>query len=117
VKLVPTAIGASFNPFGSGSFTSGSRLEVPVLFQSSGSNQVTELSVNFAKLAIDGASGISAEVVIERSLDGTYITAQYIQITIPNPDVRPASVSITVDMPNNSGWKAAPQPTLFSYIG
>lgn len=117
VKLVPTAIGASFNPFGSGSFTSGSRLEVPVLFQSSGSNQVTESSVNFAKLAIDGASGISAEVVIERSLDGTYITAQYIQITIPNPDVRPASVSITVDMPNNSGWKAAPQPTLFSYIG
>lgn len=117
VKLVPTAIGAVFNPFGSGSFTSGSRLEVPVLFQSSGSNRVTESSVNFAKLSIGSASGVSAEVVIERSLDGTYITAQYIQITLPNPNINPASVSITVDMPNNPGWVAAPQPTLFRYIG
>lgn len=117
VKLVPTAIGASFNPFGSGSFTSGSRLEVPVLFKSSGSNKITESSVNFAKLAVGATSGVSAEVVIERSLDGIYITAQYIQVTIPNPDIRPASVSITVDMPNNPGWKAAPQPTSFRYLG
>lgn len=117
VKLVPTTIGATFNPFGSGSFTSGSRLDVPVLFKSSGSNHITESSVNFAKLAIGSTSAMSAEVVIERSLDGTYITAQYIQVTIPNSEVNPASISITVDMPNNPKWKDAPQPTLFRYIG